>query len=163
MTAGAVRVSSARAPADFALAEALIREYLEMSLAVLGISAGYQGIDDELAGLDVMYGPPRGAALLAWLDGVAVGFVGLRPMGEAGDAELKRMYVRPAARGAGAGRALTLAAVAEAGRLGYRRVVLDTVARLEEASGLYRSVGFVDIPPYRYNPYPDARYLALEC
>jgi hypothetical protein len=41
-------------------------------------------------------------------------------------------------------------------------MLLDTVHELEAANALYESLGFRDVPPYRYNPRPDARYLALE-
>jgi ribosomal protein S18 acetylase RimI-like enzyme len=72
------------------------------------------------------------------------------------------MYVRPAARGRGAGGALAAAAVESARLMGYRRVLLDTVATMTAAIGVYESLGFVEIGPYRHNPRPDARYFALE-
>ena len=139
-------------------AERLIRAYL----AALPFEIDFQDLDRELADLPVEYGPPTGAAFVA-VDqlGEAVGVVGVRRFGE-GDAELKRMYVDPAGRGTGAGRALAAAAVEAARALGYRRVLLDTVASMEAAIATYEALGFVEIEPYRHNPLPDARYFALD-
>ncbi len=74
---------------------------------------------------------------------------------------MKRLYVRPVARGLGLGRALTLAALAEARRAGYQSVVLDTLAGMTSAQSLYLALGFRDIEPYYDNPLPGARYLRL--
>jgi len=76
--------------------------------------------------------------------------------------EMKRMFVRPEHRGSGLGRRLAEEVVATARALGYSQMLLDTVRELETANALYESLGFRDVPPYRYNPRPDARYLALE-
>ena len=138
-----------------------VRRLIEEYLATLGFDIGFQGVDDELADPRACYGPPTGVGLLACTpaDG-AVGFTGVRAFGADGDAELKRMYVDPAGRGLGLGRALGAAAVAESRRLGYRRLLLDTRASLVAACALYRSLGFVEVAPYRYNPYDDALFLA---
>ena len=102
------------------------------------------------------YAPPRGTLLLA----PGQGCVALRPV-DASTAEMKRLYVRPAARGSGVGRALAHAAVSEARELGFSRIVLDTIAeRMEQAVALYRSMGFREIPPY--SPTPTAGALCLE-
>ncbi len=100
----------------------------------------------ELAGLPGAYAPPRGRLLLARDDGRAVGCVALRPLG-GGVCEMKRMFVDPACRGRGAGRALAEAVLREAGTVGYRTMRLDTSVRQAEAQALYRSLGFVEIPP----------------
>lgn len=103
---------------------------------------------EELAHFDEWYGAPRGAALLASVDGVAAAGAVFRPWGD-GDAELRRLYVRPAYRRRGLARRLVRAAVAEAARLGYRRLVLITSDEFEGATDLYVSEGFYPIEPYR--------------
>jgi putative acetyltransferase len=73
-------------------------------------------------------------------------------------AELKRMYVLPEARGRGLGRRVLVELEAEARRLGYRALVLETGDRQREALGLYESSGYERIPCYP--PY-DSRELSL--
>ncbi len=88
--------------------------------------------------------PPRGYAFVAEDDGDAVlGMVFLRPSG-AGAMEIKRLYVPPAGRGMGVGRALVLAAVAAAQEAGAAVVRLDSTRNLTSALDLYRKLGFVE-------------------
>ena len=75
---------------------------------------------------------------------------------------MKRLYLRPAARGHGLGRSLAEAALAEARRLGYRRLRLDTLPGMEAAQGIYRELGFREIAAYRANPVPGARFLEID-
>ncbi len=131
----------------------LVREYV----ASLPFSLDFQAVDDELADLGSVYGPPSGSSLLAELDGDPVGCVGVRLL-VPGIAELKRMYVRPAARGHGVGKALARAALAAAETLGYDVVRLDTTGEMVGAIGIYERLGFVPIAAYRHNPLDGARF-----
>lgn len=156
---GVARVRRAVTAADWVEVRRLIEAYL----GSLGFDIGFQGLDPELDDPAGCFGPPAGVALLALGSGaVPVGFTGVRPFGVVGDAELKRMYVEPAGRGQGLGRALGGAAVVEARRLGYRRLLLDSRASLVAACALYRALGFADIAPYRHNPFDDAVFLSLD-
>jgi putative acetyltransferase len=137
-----------------------VRTLFEEYAASLPFDLDFQGFADELAGLPGAYAPPRGRLLLALDGGSAVGCVALRPV-DGQTAELKRLYVRPRARGTGAGRRLTESAVAAARAAGYERIVLDTVPGMEAAQALYRSLGFADTAPYRFNPVDGASFLEL--
>jgi putative acetyltransferase len=133
---------------------ALVREYVDSLPFVLD----FQDIESELAAAAEEYGPPGGCALLAVIDGEPVGCAAIRAFEPPAVAELKRMYLRRAARGRGLGRALAVAALEAASELGYDVVRLDTVAELVEAGALYEQLGFVEIAPYRHNPLPTARF-----
>jgi GNAT superfamily N-acetyltransferase len=89
----------------------------------------------------------RGVFLVVYREGAPVGCGAVRLL-DAGAAELKRMYVRPAARGAGLGRRLVGELEARARALGARRLVLETGVHQAAALALYRSAGFRPIPLY---------------
>ena len=79
----------------------------------------------------------------------------------AGTAEMKRLYVRPAHRGEGLGRALAETAIAVARHAGCTRIVLDTLPKMVEARALYRALGFRPIDPYLESPTPGALCFGL--
>ena len=136
----------------------IFREYA----AGLGVDLCFQSFDAELAGLPGDYAPPRGALLLAMIEGQVAGCVALRPLDNvdyANAAEMKRLYVRKAFRGFGLGRQL-VEAIMDAARLaGYNSILLDTLDDMEAARALYDELGFEDIPPYYHNPIPGAHYM----
>ena len=149
-------VGDAVLPDDLDVVRELFREYAEG----LEVDLAFQDFERELAELPSDYAPPRGALLLARAGAEAVGCVGVRPLAD-GACEMKRLYVRPAGRGSGAGRALAGAAVARARELGYERMLLDTLPSMAAALRLYRALGFVEVEPYRYNPVPGTSFLEL--
>jgi GNAT superfamily N-acetyltransferase len=95
---------------------------------------------------------PVGTYLVGWEDQVAVAGGGVRRCGD-GVAEIKRMFVRPAARSRGVAGELLIALQDAARSLGFRRVRLDTGPKQEHAERLYRRAGFAPIAPYNDNPF----------
>jgi GNAT superfamily N-acetyltransferase len=141
----------ARSAKDLHDAAALFAAYA----AWLPIDLDYQGFGDELAGLPGKYAPPGGELLLARDGaGVALGCVGMRPLPEAGCCEMKRLYLKPDARGSGLGRALAESIVRIARERGYREMRLDTLASMTGPIALYDRMGFVRIDAY-YAPTPE--------
>ena len=127
----------------------------------LGVSLCFQGFDAELAALPGDYSPPKGRLYIARLDGVPAGCVALRPLFHR-DAEMKRLYVRPAHRGSGLGRLLAQRAIEAARAAGYETLKLDTLPSMHAAQNMYAKLGFRDTAPYNDNPIGGTRFLALE-
>lgn len=153
---------------DTSLREAVSPQELEAARRLFGAYAAwlavdlcFQGFEQEVAGLPGCYAPPAGRLLLASVAGEAVGCVGLRPLAP-NICEMKRLWVEPGFGGRGLGRALAEAIIDAARTIGYRRMRLDTLPeRMPAAQHLYRSLGFVEIPPYYHNPLPGVMMLEL--
>ena len=124
----------------------LFREYANW----VGSPICFAAFEREMAGLPGSYS----SLLVVVESGQLAGCAALRSLGE-GTGEMKRLYVRPAFQGKGLGRMLVDRIVAEAKAAGHRRLVLDTLPVMEGAIGLYRSLGFREIPAYGDNP-PEA-------
>jgi ribosomal protein S18 acetylase RimI-like enzyme len=130
-------IRKATSTEDLELARALFREYVQTP----GVAVCAVGFEDELKALETFYDK----IILAFEDDRALGCGALRTLGP-GVGELKRIYVRPEARGSGAGRALTVALLEQA--RGLKVVRLDTLPSMAAAIQLYESLGFRRIPPY---------------
>lgn len=139
---------------------AVVRELFFEYQAELGIDLCFQGFAAEVEGLPGDYAPPSGRLLLAFRDGAPVGCAALRRV-TGTRCETKRLFLRPGARGMGLGRRLVESLLAEARSIGYDEIVLDTLPSMAEAQRMYERFGFPDIPSYRTNPVPGARYLGL--
>jgi GNAT superfamily N-acetyltransferase len=142
---------------DLPAIRGLMREYA----AWLDLDLEYQGFARELADLPGAYAPPDGALVVARIGEEPVGMVALRRRG-AERCEMKRLFVRPSARGTGLGRQLAEHIVAVGRTLGYREIVLDTLPVMAGAQKLYLRLGFVDIPPYYASPVPGTRYMGRQ-
>jgi putative acetyltransferase len=152
-------IKPASIPEDIPVVRALFEEYL----ASLAVDLGFQDVPAELAGLPGKYAAPRGVILLARaLEGHALGCIAVRPADDLATAELKRLYVRPQARGHELGRRLTEAALRWCREAGYGRVILDTLPFMASAQRLYGSLGFRPIAPYYDNPITGSQFLGRE-
>jgi ribosomal protein S18 acetylase RimI-like enzyme len=157
MTKRQFHILPATSSSGLAAAATLFRAYATS----LPIDLGYQDFEAELAALPGKYAPPSGALLLArGAGGEALGCVALRPLGENGICEMKRLYIDPAARGIGLGKALAEAILNEAVRLGYTQMRLDTLPSMQAALGLYAGFGFERINAYYDTPVQDTVFLA---
>jgi putative acetyltransferase len=144
--AAAVRIRTATAD-DADIVRGLLREYGDS----LGVDLSFQDFETELADPLAFY------ELVLLADDACVA---LRRI-DARTCEMKRLYVRPAARGRGLGRALAEAVIAAARTRGYERMLLDTLPTMRAAQALYGSLGFREREPYRHNPVPGATFLEL--
>jgi len=152
-----VKLYQPESAAEIEEARRLFREYE----AATGVDLCFQNFEAELRGLPGDYAPPAGRLFLLANEGSAVGCVALRKIDE-GACEMKRLYLSPDARGTGAGRLLAEHVIAEARRIGYQRMRLDTLPSMREAISLYRSLGFREIEPYRFNPVEGTLYMELD-
>jgi putative acetyltransferase len=126
--------------------EAAIREVVYTVLAEYGLAPDPDGTDADLADLERNYCKSGGVfRVVESGEGSIVGCAGLFRLNSM-EAEVRKMYLLPSARGRGLGRLLLDQLIAEARRLGCRRVVLETASVLSEAIGLYRSAGFSPVP-----------------
>ena len=142
---------------QIATARQLFKEYE----AALGIELTFQGFAQEVAALPGAYAPPAGRLFLA-TDGLEPGgCVALRPL-RAGLCEMKRLYVRPAARGARLGRRLAETVIREARAIGYARMRLDTLPSMQEVFAFYQTLGFREIAPYYETPIVGTRFMELD-
>ena len=156
-----IDIALATSPDQLDAARALFLEYAEQ----LGVDLDFQGFEEELAGLPGDYAAPRGALLLAEVEGTIAGCCALRPLDTAdypNASEMKRLYVRRAFRGFGLGRELASAMLDRARQAGYACVLLDTLDDMESARALYTELGFQEIPPYYHNPIAGAHYLKAD-
>jgi len=135
----------------------LFNEYTHM----LGVNLDFQKYDEELDGLPGKYDLPDGRLYIAKVEDQTAGCIGLRRFDDSA-CEMKRLFVRPQFRRLKVGRLLAEKVIQEAKMIGYKHLVLDTLAQLETASILYKSLGFYEIEPYYLNPLDNPLYMRLD-
>ena len=133
----------------------MLREYV----AWIGLDLAYQEIDEEIAMLPGDYEPPGGALFVAEEGHHLVGMIALRQL-DGSIAEMKRLFVRPEARGRGVAKELVKRLLDEARHLDYEEIRLDTLPMMRGAQLLYESLGFDDIEPYYDTPIAGTRFMA---
>lgn len=154
-------------PSDIPDVRRMLQEYVRW----IGLDLAFQEIDDELDGLPGDYAPPNGALFVVGKSDRLLAMIGLRALEEraclagAYDAkagEMKRLYVRPEARGRGLAKKLVAHVLEEARRLRYSEIRLDTLPMMADAQTLYVSLGFHDIEPYYDTPIVGTRFMSKE-
>ncbi len=144
---------------EYKAAVALFNEYI----ASLDFDLGFQNVDHELTILPTMYGPPVGRLFLVRAEGSFVGCAALRRIENDTTCELKRMYLQPACRGLGIGKAIMEKSIEGARNLGYTVMKLDTIGyKMPWAVKLYESYGFRETTPYNHNPHEGVLYFERE-
>jgi len=138
---------------DVSIVRGLFLEYARS----LGVDLDFQDFDREVASLPGDYDP----ILVAHWNREVAGCVALHPWDSA-ICEMKRLYVRPAYRGHAIGRALAERIIAEARAAGFTKMRLDTLPMMGDAQKLYRTLGFVEISPYRFNPIAGSKFMELD-
>lgn len=147
--------------AEYEATRQIFQEYAQQ----LGVNLCFQNFDDELASLPGVYAEPKGALLLAMVDGQLAGCCALCPLDTVdypNASEMKRLYVRNSYRRLGLGRQLAEAILDAARVAGYHHVLLDTLSEMESARALYEDLNFEEIAPYHHNPIAGAHYLKVD-
>lgn len=152
-----MQICQATTPEHVAAIRSLFQEYA----AWLRVDLCFQGFADELVTLPGSYAPPRGRLLLATDTAGPIGCVALRPIRDT-VCEMKRLFVRPAHQGHGAGRALAQRVIAEAQGAGYSTMMLDTLPFMLSAIRLYEALGFVRRSAYYATPLPETVFMELQ-
>ncbi|MES2517828.1 MAG: GNAT family N-acetyltransferase [Bacteroidota bacterium] len=126
----------------------------------LQVDLCFQGFEKELQMLHEVYTPPKGCIILAKEANEVQGCVALKPIAN-GVCEMKRLYVKPIARGKKIGKLLVEELIQFAKNAGYKTMKLDTLSTLKEAVKMYRSMGFTETKPYVFNPLETVVYFEL--
>lgn len=151
-----MHIREAQFPSDQKAVVAIIREYA----AWLDIDMGFQNFDEEMAHIDSKYRLPSGSLWVVQNGENLVGCIGFRHLDD-GAAEVKRLYVQPAFRGQQLGGKLLRTVIDTTRRLGYQRLVLDTVPQTAASHGLYQRFGFQQIAPYYNGPTLATHFFGL--
>lgn len=150
-----IKILQAETAEQIEQAQKLFREYEK----VLDLNLCFQNFDEEVLNLPGKYGAPEGRLFLAFSGENPAGCIALRKL-EDGVCEMKRLFVREDFRGQKIGVLLIEKIIEEAGKIGYKKMRLDThPPKMGKAVKLYESYGFREIPPYYHNPFSDTLFM----
>lgn len=144
--------------AELLLAITLFTEYA----VELNVDLCFQNFDKELENPLLKYSAPTGCLFIAFWNGLPAGCIALQAIKPWAACEMKRLYIRPSFRNFGIGDQLVKSLIMEARRLGYGKVLLDTLDILKPAIHLYKQNGFVTTLPYYTNPLQGVVYMELD-
>lgn len=151
------KVERAVFPTDIKDVLGLYREYVEST----SVDLSFQGNDEEFDTLPDKYSSEESKIFLAKMDGYSVGCAAFRKLDDF-TCEMKRVYIRPNARGLKLGARLVERILQEAILSGYKKICLDVLPEFKTALKLYKSYGFVQHPPVTNNPIPETEFLGLD-
>ncbi|MBC7720858.1 MAG: GNAT family N-acetyltransferase, partial [Pedobacter sp.] len=140
--------------ADLDAAVQLFKDYA----AELNVNLCFQSFDAELEDPLKKYGSPNGALFLGYFNNEPVACIALQPIAD-GSCEMKRLYVKPAFRKFKIGDTLVQQLLITAKKLGYKKMKLDTLQRLQPAINLYKKHGFIVTTAYYKNPLPEVVFM----
>lgn len=126
----------------------MMKEYLAYAFSLEQGSENaptFEGVDQEMNDLPGIFSPPRGRFYVATFEGRLSGFVALKPIDNE-TCELKRLFVRPTARGQNLGTQLVNRLIRDARAIGYQKIILDSHKKMVAAHTIYRMAGFKDVP-----------------
>jgi N-acetylglutamate synthase-like GNAT family acetyltransferase len=139
-----------------------IRELFKEYAEGLNENLCFQSFDEELYDPLKKYGELKGSILLAYWNNNVAGCVALQPLKEEKVCEMKRLFVRSAYRNKGIADELVKMLLNEAREKGYKKMVLDTLQKLQPAIRLYKRFGFEDASAYYANPLSNVLYMQKE-
>jgi len=146
-------IKTATSVSEITAAKHLFQEYAKW----LNVDLCFQNFDQEMETFPASYKH----VLIAKHHHDIIGAVGLREQ-DSDTCEMKRLYVKPSSQGKGAGKKLCTSLINYAQQSGYKRMLLDSIERLEIAIALYRRLGFQECAPYALNPEEGAIYMQLD-
>lgn len=144
-------IREAKFPADLQAVQTLMREYQ----TAMNAETCFDAFEEELRDLPGPYARPTGVVVLGFVNREPAACVAMRPL-SASTCELKRLYVRPEARGTGLGLGLVRRVLREAREMGYATIKLDTLPTMTQAIKLYEKMGFVRTRPYNHRKAGEA-------
>ena len=148
-----ITIDFAKTVQDIAAVKSIFQAYSDW----IPIDLEFQGLADEFAKFPGGYE----FLLLAKKDTQPIGAVGLKKH-SSDVCEMKRLFVYPHIQRLGAGEALSARLMKEAKKCGFKKMLLDSLRRLEPAVKLYKKLGFQEVQPYNYNPEDDVVYMERE-
>ena len=151
-----IQIYTCQTSADFEIAKVITNDYMKW----LGMDLSFQSTDKEFQIFDKMYGTPEGCFIYAKVGDRIAGGVGTRKIGK-DICEMKRLFVYNEFQGKGIGKLLSDKIIDISAQMGYSKMRLDTIERLEKAISLYEKSGFYEIPAYYPNPDPTVKYFEL--
>lgn len=149
-------IRSASFPTDVPALLDIWREFV----ASPSVSLAHQNNEVEFATIPGKYAAPRGRILIGEREGALDGCIALKPV-DGAICEMKRLYVRPRARGTGLGYRLVERLIGEAKAIGYAEMRLDVLEEFVQAKKLYAAFGFAPAEPISFNPLPGTEFLGL--